>query len=98
MKIITVNLPEAYLKTMDKSIGDKGCYPSRSEFIRVAVREFLMKELESVKTFQMQKKEPTNPNADLIQNQNAAIKDNSIIQIPIADAPGTFQTFRIIKK
>lgn len=50
MKIITVNLPTSYLKAIDMLIGDKGLYPSRSELIRVAVREFLNAELESAKS------------------------------------------------
>lgn len=45
MKIITVNLPILYLKQIDTMVGDTGLYPSRSELIRVAVREFLVQEL-----------------------------------------------------
>ena len=32
-------------------VGEKGLYPSRSELPRVAIREFLIKELEAVKFF-----------------------------------------------
>ena len=45
MKIVTVNVPESYLGAINKLIGENGLYPSRSELIRVAVREFLLKEL-----------------------------------------------------
>lgn len=45
MKIVTVNIPESYLDAIEKLTGDSGLYPSRSELIRVAVREFLKKEL-----------------------------------------------------
>ncbi len=59
MKIITVNLPESYIKAIDNLIGEKAIYPSRSELVRVAVREFLIKELEAVKSFtQLQNKMP----------------------------------------
>lgn len=55
LRIITVNLPESYLKAID-SLTNKperlGLYPSRSELIRVAVREFLIKELEAAKQFE----------------------------------------------
>ena len=45
MKIVTVNVPESYIESINKLIGENGLYPSRSELIRVAVREFLIKEL-----------------------------------------------------
>jgi Arc/MetJ-type ribon-helix-helix transcriptional regulator len=45
MHIITVNLPESYVVAVDALSGPKGIYPSRSELIRVAVREFLLREL-----------------------------------------------------
>lgn len=54
MKIITINLPESYLKAVDSLVGNEYLYPSRSEAIRVAVREFLIKELEAAKAFQSQ--------------------------------------------
>ena len=44
MKIITINLPEAYLKAI-QILNEKGVYPSRSEAIRVALKEFLTDEL-----------------------------------------------------
>ena len=40
MKIITINLPELYL-----SANDLGIYPSRSEAIRIALKDFLDDEL-----------------------------------------------------
>ena len=51
MKIITVNVPVPYLKTIENLVGDDGLYPSRSELIRVALRDFLIKELEIAKNF-----------------------------------------------
>jgi len=45
MKIVTVNVPESYIDAINKLIGENGSFPSRSELIRVAVREFLIKEL-----------------------------------------------------
>ena len=45
MKIVTVNIPESYLESIERLIGENGLYPSRSELIRCAVREFLIKEL-----------------------------------------------------
>jgi Arc/MetJ-type ribon-helix-helix transcriptional regulator len=45
LKIVTVNVPESYLENISRLIGENGLYPSRSELIRCAVREFLIKEL-----------------------------------------------------
>ena len=44
MKIITINLPEKYLEAI-QTLNDLGVYPSRSEAIRTALREFLSDEL-----------------------------------------------------
>ncbi|MHA2006532.1 MAG: ribbon-helix-helix domain-containing protein [Promethearchaeota archaeon] len=44
MKIITINLPEKYLQAI-QILNDMGIYPSRSEAIRIALRDFLGKEL-----------------------------------------------------
>jgi len=44
MKIITINLPEKYLQAI-QILNDQGIYPSRSEAIRVALRDFLANEL-----------------------------------------------------
>ena len=45
MKIVTVNIPESYIGAINKLIRENGLYPSRSELIRVAVRDFLLKEI-----------------------------------------------------
>lgn len=44
MKLITVNLPEAYVNGIEKLIIEK-LYPNRSEAIRIAVRDLLKREL-----------------------------------------------------
>lgn len=44
MKIVTVKLPEAYLEGIDMLV-DAGIYTSRSEAIRVAIRDLLKKEV-----------------------------------------------------
>ncbi|MHA1104894.1 MAG: ribbon-helix-helix domain-containing protein [Promethearchaeota archaeon] len=44
MKIITINLPGKYLSAI-QTLNDMGIYPSRSEAIRIALRDFLDKEL-----------------------------------------------------
>ncbi len=47
MKICTVNVPEKYIEAISKLVGENGLFPSRSELIRVAVREFLLRALKS---------------------------------------------------
>jgi len=44
LKIITINLPERYLSAI-QTLNDLGIYPSRSEAIRIALRDFLKEEL-----------------------------------------------------
>lgn len=44
MKIITINLSEPQVKAL-QVLQDLGLYPSRSEAIRVAIRDFLQREL-----------------------------------------------------
>jgi len=55
IRIITCNVPVAYLNAIDKLVTNnkhQGLYPSRSELVRIAVREFLLKELEAAKEFE----------------------------------------------
>lgn len=53
MKIITINLSEPHIKAL-QVLQDIGLYPSRSEAIRVAIRDFLKKELGFTKTLEDQ--------------------------------------------
>ncbi|MFW9971087.1 MAG: ribbon-helix-helix domain-containing protein [Candidatus Odinarchaeota archaeon] len=48
LKIITINLPERYL-TAIQILNDLGIYPSRSEAIRIALSDFLTRELKQYK-------------------------------------------------
>jgi len=44
-KVLTINIPQSYLKSMEKIVGEDRIYVSRSELIREAVRIYLLKEL-----------------------------------------------------
>lgn len=44
MQLITVKMSDIYVSALDKLV-ELGMYPSRSEAIRVAIRDLLMKEL-----------------------------------------------------
>jgi Arc/MetJ-type ribon-helix-helix transcriptional regulator len=45
MQIVTVNIPRIYVDVMTK-LTTQGLYPSRSELMRIAIREFIIRELE----------------------------------------------------
>lgn len=44
LRVLTVHLPEAYINGLDQLVNLR-FYPSRSEVIRVAVRDLLKREL-----------------------------------------------------
>jgi len=44
MKLITLYLPEPYLKMLDQLVGER-FYPNRAEAIRVAIRDLLNNEV-----------------------------------------------------
>lgn len=44
MQLVTVKMSDIYVSALDKLV-ERGMYPSRSEAIRVAIRDLLMKEL-----------------------------------------------------
>ena len=88
MRIITVNLPLSYLKAIDSLTGQKGLYPSRSELIRVAVRDFLLEELNSATDFQK------------FQQDQKALKFEKVQKIDenlFVNVPGD-KTYKLVKK
>lgn len=48
LKIVTINIPEQYLDCL-KTLVDLGYFPSRSEAVRQALKQFLTKEANLVK-------------------------------------------------
>lgn len=49
MQVVTVNIPTVYLDALGK-LTEQGLFPSRSEAVRVALRDFLKIELSMVNT------------------------------------------------
>ena len=97
MKIITVNLPHSYLKSIDGLVGETALYPSRSELIRVAVRDFLIRELEAGKNF-VNYQTPI-PSVPVIPTPD--VDPNLFVQIPLGSTSNgvpEFKTFRLVKK
>ena len=88
MKIVTVNVPEAYIEAINKLIGDGGLYPSRSELIRCAVREFLLKELRLAQNM-TKYNEPAHD--DL---KNLEFDDKNFVRIPIEKRDADNEPYR----
>lgn len=89
MRIITVNLPVKDIKTIKSLVGEHGLFPSRSELIRVAIRDFLVKELHVAKNFYPKKEKEVNT---IVLNSNA-------VRIPYEEGgETTWKTFKIIQK
>ncbi|MBD3212439.1 MAG: ribbon-helix-helix protein, CopG family [Candidatus Lokiarchaeota archaeon] len=93
LKIVTVNVPESYIDVIEKLVGENGLYPSRSELIRCAVREFLIKELRMAKSFQKHKSEPDLEYLDEEKYVRVPV-DNFDDDEPVRE----FKTYKIIKK
>lgn len=95
MKIVTVNVPESYITAMAKLVGDNALYPSRSELIRCAVRDFLLKELKLAKT--MGKYNDKKPEIEKFDDKN-------FVRIPVEsknenNEPITeFKTYKILRE
>jgi Arc/MetJ-type ribon-helix-helix transcriptional regulator len=93
LKIVTVNIPESYLESIKRLIGENGLYPSRSELIRVAVREFLIKELRRAN--------------EMIKYKEVEIEkldDKNFVRVPIEkmdennEPVREFKTYKIVKR
>jgi len=94
MKIVTVNVPESYVDAINKLIGQGGLYPSRSELIRCAVREFLLKELKMAKNM-AKYQEP---------EFEEVFDDENFVRVPIKkidennEPVREFKTYKILKR
>jgi len=93
MKIVTVNVPESYIGAINKLIGENGLYPSRSELIRCAVRDFLLKELKLA-----------NNMAKYNEAEIDDFDDENFVRVPIesinekSEPVREFKTYKIIKR
>jgi len=93
LKIVTVNIPESYLESIKRLIGENGLYPSRSELIRVAVREFLIKELRRANEMIKYK-----------EVQVEKLDEKNFVRVPIEkmdennEPVREFKTYKIVKR
>lgn len=103
MKIVTVNVPESYIEAIEKLVGENGFYPSRSELIREAARQFLIKEIKLAKEMKL---EIITPEVKEIAKEieNIIENDDELIQVPITkktdnDEPvQEFKTYKVLRK
>ncbi len=93
MKIVTVNIPESHLESIKRLVGADGLYPSRSELIRCAVRDFLIKELRRANQMIKYKEAKTED-----------FDDKHYVRVPIEKVDENnepvreFKTYKIIKR
>ena len=94
LKIVTINVPTNFLKAIEKLVGNDGLYPSRSELIRVAVREFLIDELKKAENSCMFKQEEEIKEFD----------PKKFVSVPTQDfnenneEVRTFKTYKILRR
>ena len=81
MKIITINLPAKVLKIVDILSGENGIYPSRSEMIRDAIKEFIMREFPFLLNISDDKNYQDAIN-DIMKNGSLQIQMNTRSQLP----------------
>ena len=92
MKIVTVNVPESYIEAIKRLVGENGLYPSRSELIRCAVREFLLKELRMAKNM-VKYNEPEIDNFDKEHFVRVPVKAKNKEE-PVRE----FKTYKILRR
>lgn len=84
-----MNVTEATIAAINKLTGEGGLYPSRSELIRVATREWLIREIDIMKRMIIygDKEEPEEPNPN-------------IVKVPEIDENGdkNFKTYKILRR
>ena len=103
MKIVTVNVPESYLEAIERLLDNKthnnnGLYPSRSELIRVAVRDFLIREIKRATDIAKLKDIPKELVIKFVDN------DKNFVHVPTdtvnkkGEPIREFKTYKIIKR
>ena len=96
MKIVTVNVQESILEAIKKLIGPGGLYPSRSELVRVATREFLLKELKLANSMAKYNKPDPEPEEEFDAENFVRVPIESLNEKsePIRE----FKTYKILKQ
>lgn len=95
MKILTVNIPESFVEAIESIVGDESLYPSRSELIRVAVRQHLLNHLDLAKEIKEEKKNSMQKAINLQKNETINEPDE-IIKIPVLTSGGN-KYYKVIR-
>ena len=91
IKIITVNLNQRVLEIIDTLTGKSGLYPSRSELIRVAVRDWLVSELKDLDAFRKYQQRKDKSTLSI-----KTIDESQFVQVPISETE--FKTYTLIQR
>ena len=95
-------MPLSYLKAIKALTGEGGLYPSRSELIRVAVREFLIKELEAAKSFAKFQQQTQFSAMYPPKIEEHLTDENSIVKVPLNESPEgivtEYKTYKIVQR
>ena len=79
IRIITCNVPENDLLLIDKMTKKNGIYPSRSELIRVAVREYLIREMAMLEALRKNQQRSDNTGLE-VRDYNTLQENANIFQ------------------
>lgn len=79
--VITVNLPISYIKIIDDFVGNYGV--SRCELIRIAIRDFLLKQLEIAK------------GTPKVEDSKPIQQSDNFVSVPYENG---LRTYRIVRK
>ena len=107
MKIMTIYMPEKYIEGIDKIVKVQGNwqseesgnlndadFPTRSEFIRVAIREALIKYLDFAEKLDDFNNKPIKDFFNKIEHFNGAQNKKVIVPTSVKE----FKTYKIIKR
>ena len=89
-----MNVPESFIEAIKRLVGEGGLYPSRSELIRVAVREFLIRELKMAKNL--------NKHDEHLEDND--FDEENYVRVPIErenqnlEPVREFKTYKIVKR
>lgn len=98
MKIVTVNVSEEMLDDINKLLGEDGLYPSRSELIRCAVHDFLVRELKGLDLLDL---DEYNDDDDPDQDSDPGPGDLETVRVPITRDKTPikeFKTYKIVRR
>ena len=103
MKIVTVNVPQSYLEAIERLLDNKthdnnGLYPSRSELIRVAVREFLIREIKRTTEMTKLKDTPKELQIKFVDDEKNFVHIPKDSVNEKGEPVREFKTYKIVKR